>query len=194
MALNYELRTIFMRISRRKRPDKPLIPHYNLNERIRVPEVRLLDEEGNNIGVLPVAEALQKAKEQELDLVEINPKANPPVAKLIDFTRFKYQKEKEMRKQKISSHVSDIKGVRLSIRIGDHDFDIRVAQAEKFIDRGDKVKPEIMLKGRENAHPEIAFEVIKRFFSKLNELVEVRYEQDPIKQGNKITSIIIKKS
>ncbi|OGH78607.1 MAG: translation initiation factor IF-3 [Candidatus Magasanikbacteria bacterium RIFOXYC2_FULL_40_16] len=183
-----------MRISRRKRPDKPLIPHYNLNERIRVPEVRLLDEEGNNIGVLPVAEALQKAKEQELDLVEINPKANPPVAKLIDFTRFKYQKEKEMRKQKISSHVSDIKGVRLSIRIGDHDFDIRVAQAEKFIDRGDKVKPEIMLKGRENAHPEIAFEVIKRFFSKLNELVEVRYEQDPIKQGNKITSIIIKKS
>ena len=183
-----------MRISRRKRPDKPLIPHYNLNERIRVPEVRLLDEEGNNIGVLPVAEALQKAKEQELDLVEINPKANPPVAKLIDFTRFKYQKEKEMRKQKISSHVSDIKGVRLSIRIGDHDFDIRVAQAEKFIDRGNKVKPEIMLKGRENAHPEIAFEVIKRFFSKLNELVEVRYEQDPIKQGNKITSIIIKKS
>ncbi len=183
-----------MRISRKKRPEKPLIPHYNLNERIKVPEVRLLDSEGNNVGVLSTSEALAMAHEQELDLVEINPKADPPVAKLIDFARFKYQKEKEMRKQKISSHVSDIKGVRLSIRIGEHDLNIRLNQAEKFIERGDKVKPEIMLKGRENAHPEMAFEVIKKFFDRLNEKVEVKYEQEPAKQSNKVTSVIIKKS
>ena len=183
-----------MRISRKKRPEKPLIPHYNLNERIKAEKLRLLDAEGKNIGVLTTPEALTMAREQELDLVEINPKADPPVAKLIDFARFKYQKEKEMRKQKSSSHVSDIKGVRLSIRIGEHDMNIRLIQAEKFVERGDKVKPEVMLRGRENARPELAFEVIKKFFARLNEKVEVKYEQEPIKQGNKVTSIIIKKS
>lgn len=183
-----------MRISHKKRPEKPLIPHYNINERIVAPEVRLLDTEGNYIGIIKTREAIEKARELELDLVEINPKSEPPVAKLIDFTRFKYQKEKEMRKQKISSHISDIKGIRLSIRIGEHDFNIRLNQAEKFIERGDKVKSEIMLKGRENARPDLAFEVIKKFFAKLNEKIEVKYEQEPEKQGNKITSIIIKKS
>lgn len=183
-----------MRISRKKRPDKPLIPHYNLNGRISVPELRVLDTEGKNIGILSRADALAKAEELELDLVEINPKSNPPVAKLIDFARFKYQKEKELRKQKISSHVADIKGVRLSIRIGEHDMNIRLLQAEKFIERGDKVKPEIMLKGRENARPEIAFDVLKKFFAALNEKIEVKYEQEPTKQGNKVTAIILKKS
>src|SRR3989344_2873816 len=161
-----------MRISRKKRPDKPLIPHYNLNERIKVEKLRLLDAEGKNIGVFSTPEAIALAQEQELDLVEINPKADPPVAKLIDFAKFKYQKEKEIRKQKSSSHVSDIKGVRLSIRISEHDMNIRLTQAVKFIERGDKVKPEILLKGRENARPEFAFDVIKKFFTLLNEKIK----------------------
>lgn len=182
-----------MRISRKKRPDKPLIPHFNINERIHALEVRVLDNEGNNLGVMPTAEAIARALEQELDLVEINPKANPPVAQIIGFSHFKYQKEKQAKKQKIQSHVSDLKGVRLSIAIGDHDLGIRLNQSVNFLERGDKIKPEIILHGRENAKPSIAFDVIKKFYQKLNETIEVKYEQEPTKQGNKITAIIAKK-
>jgi len=182
-----------MRISRKKRPEKSLIPHFNINERIRVPEVRVLDAEGGNIGVMPTKEALKKATELELDLVEINPKAQPPIVQIIDFTHFKYQKEKQARKQKTKTHVSDLKGIRLSIRIGDHDMDIKLAQSIKFLDRGDKIKPEIILKGRENIHPAIAFDVLEKFYKKLAESMEIKYEQAPTKQGRKVTSIITKK-
>ncbi len=182
-----------MRISRKKRPEKALIPHFNTNERIRVPEVRVLDIEGNNIGVMPTEDALRQARKEELDLVEINPKANPPVVQIIDFTHFRYQKEKQIRKQKVKTHVCDIKGVRLSIRIGEHDMDIRVMQATKFLERGDKVKTEIILHGRENGRPDIAIDVNKKFFEKLAKSLEIKYEQEPTKQGSKITSIIVRK-
>ena len=122
-----------------------------MNERIAAPEVRVLDIEGNNVGLMPTRQAINMAREQEMDLVEINPKGMPPVCKIIDFRHFKYQKEKEARKQKANAHESDIKGIRLSIRIGDHDMGVRLTQAENFLNRGDKVKPVIILKGRENA-------------------------------------------
>ncbi len=182
-----------MRISRKKRPQKLLIPRYRLNEFIKVPEVMVLDEEGNNLGVMAIGEALAKAREEELDLVEINPKVNPPVCKLTDFTRFKYQKEKEAKKQKIRAHETETKGIRLSIRISEHDLDVRLAQAEKFLERGDKIKTEIILRGRENIKPAIGFGVTEKFKSKLSEKMELRTEQKPTKQANKITAIFAKK-
>lgn len=183
-----------MRISRKKRPDKPLIPLYKLNDKITAPEVRVLDNEGKNIGVLPTKEAIEMARAQEMDLVEINPKAEPPVAQILEYGHFKYQKEKELRKQKINSHVSDIKGIRISIRISDHDLEIRTNQAKKFLERGDKVKVEMILRDRENAKIGIAFEVITNFFNKLNAAIPVRYEQTATRQGNKVTAIIIRHS
>lgn len=182
-----------MRISRKKRPDKPLIPHFNVNERIVVPEVRVLDREGNNLGVMATSAAIARAMEQEMDLVEINPKANPPVAQIIGFSHFKYQKEKQAKKQKMQSHVSELKGVRLSVVIGDHDMEIRLNQSVEFLERGDKIKPEIILHGRENAKPAIAFDVLNKFYQKLSEKMEIKYEQEPMKQANKITAIIAKK-
>ncbi len=182
-----------MRISRKKRPEKLLIPRYNKNERIKAPELRLLGDEGQNLGIFTTQEALRMAKEQEMDLVEINPKAEPPVAKIIDFGSFKYQKEKEARKQKIKSHVSEMKGIRLSIRISDHDMDVRKNQAQKFLDRGDKVKAEIILRGRERGKVPIAFEVIKKFVSILEETTPLRYDQEATLQGGKITAIVAKK-
>jgi translation initiation factor IF-3 len=182
-----------MRISRRRRKPKPLIPKYRINQKIEAPEVRVLDIEGNNLGVMKTADAIAKAKEEGLDLVEINPKADPPVAKTIDFTRFKYQKEKEVRKQKANSHVSELKGIRLSVRIGDHDMGVRQAQAEKFLNRGDKAKLEIILRGRERGKIPMAFDVIKKFIANIEENIPVRYEQEPAKQGNKVTAIIVKK-
>jgi translation initiation factor IF-3 len=182
-----------MRISRRRKRPQPLIPKYKTNQRIDAPEVRLLDHDGNNLGVMSTSDALLKAQEEGFDLVEINPKAEPPVAKIIDFTRFKYQKEKEARKQKAKSHVSELKGIRLSVRIGEHDMKIRQAQAEKFLNRGDKAKVEIILRGRERGKIEIAFDVIKKFITYIEENIPVRYEQEPTRQGNKVTAIIVKK-
>lgn len=182
-----------MRISRKKRPDKPLIPHYNTNEHILTPEVRLLGMENENIGIMKTAEALIKAREIGVDLVEINPKADPPVCKLVEFTKFKYQKEKEAKKQKASSHESEIKGIRLSVRIGEHDLNVRLAQAEEFLDSGDRVKAEIILRGRENARPDLAFAILNEFYKKMLTKMDLRLEQEPTKQGNKITAIIAKK-
>ncbi len=179
-----------MRISRKRRPQKPIIPIYYINDRIRAPQVRLLDVAGANLGVMPTTEALAKARALELDLVEINPKAEPPVCQMIEFARFKYQKEKEAKKQKAKAHVSEIKGIRLSVRIGDHDMEVRQAQAENFLDRGDKVKPEIILRGRENARPEMAFEVIANFYQRINQKYPIRYEQEPKRMGNKVGAVI----
>ncbi len=182
-----------MRISRKKRPDKPLIPQYKINEKITASEVRVIDAEGKNIGVFPTSEAIEMARSREMDLVEINPKIDPPVAQILEYGHFKYQKEKEMRKQKINSHVSDLKGIRLSIRISDHDLEIRQMQAKRFLERGDKVKVEMILRDRENAKAAIAFEVIDTFYKRLEVQIPIRYEQPGTRQGNKVTAIIIRK-
>jgi len=182
-----------MRISRRKKKEQPLIPQYELNERISAEEVRLIDDEKGNLGVMPTSEALKMAKQDDLDLIIINPKAQPPIAKITDFSHFKYQKEKEARKQKANAHVTEIKGVRLSIRIGPGDLDMRKMQAQKFLKRGDKVKAEIILRGRERGQASLGFEVIEKFFGILSEENEIKYEQKPEKQGNKITAIITHK-
>ena len=182
-----------MRISRKKRPDKPLIPRYYKNEYIRVPEVRVLGIEGENLGVMKTTDAVKLAKNQEFDLVEINPKAEPPVAKIMNFSQFKYQKEKEVRKQKINSHVSELKGIRLSISIGEGDLKVRQNQAEKFLNRGDKVKTEIILRGRERSKTPMAYEVIRNFTKNIEITMPLRVEQETTRQGNKITTIIVKK-
>lgn len=182
-----------MRISKKKRPDKPLIPQYKKNRFIDSNQLLVLDEDNQNLGIKTKEEALKMAEERELDLVEINPKSNPPVAKLIDFTEFKYQKEKEARKQKAHSRMSETKGIRLSIRISDHDLEIKKGQAEKFLNRGDKVKIELILKGRENAHGDLANETVKDFIKKINEKIEIKEEQKIERQGKKVTAIIVKK-
>jgi translation initiation factor IF-3 len=182
-----------MRISRKRKPQKPLIPHYNVSDQIQAPEVRVLDRDGANLGVMTRAAALAMASEQEVDLVEINPKAEPPVTQLVEFSHFKYQKEKEAKKQKLGAHVSETKGIRLSVRISEHDMDVRRTQAEKFLDRGDKVKAEIILRGREHARPDIAFDVIRKFFAMVEKNIPIRVEQEISKQANKVTGVIAKR-
>lgn len=182
-----------MRISRKKRPDKPLIPHYKINQKITAEEVRLLDDAGEYIGVMPLSEALDKARELELDLIEINPKATPPVCRLGEFGKFKYQQEKEARKQKANSDESELKGIRLSPRISEHDLDVRLKQAKKFLNRGDKARIEMRLRGRERAHFDVAEQVIKDFVARIEEDFPVKFEQPIEGQGVKITATIVKK-
>ena len=118
----------------------------------------VIDDQGNNLGEIDREEALNLAKQKDLDLVEVAPDARPPVCKIIDWGKFQYEQEKEQRKQKAKSKKVDLKEVRLSFRIGQHDLGVKSKQARKFLDQGDKVRIQLRLRGREMAHRDQAEE------------------------------------
>jgi len=180
-----------MRISHRRKKEEPK-KIYFFNEGIAAPQVLVLDKAGANLGVMPTAKALSLAREEGMDLVEINPKSTPPVAKIIDFGQFRYQQEKEARISKAHQHVVEIKGVRLSLRIGDHDAEIRRNQALKFLDEGNKVKIEVILRGREMQQAKLGFDQVKSFVEEIQKTTPVRWESPTEKHANKITAIIAK--
>ncbi len=180
-----------MRISHKRKKEEPK-KAFLYNEGISAPEVFTLDSEGKSLGVMKTGDAIRAARELELDLVMINPIAEPPIAKMLDFGQFRYQQEKEQRIRKAHQHVVDTKGVRMSLRIGKHDLDIRKVQTLKFLNEGDKVKIEIVLRGRENQQGALAFEAMKGFLAAVNAEVPTRFEQIAERQGNKITAIIVK--
>lgn len=180
-----------MRIHRHRfRKPKFDIPEYRTNEEITAPQVRVIDETGQPLGVLSTHEALRLAEERGLDLVEVSPKAEPPVAKFLDHGQFRYQKEKEARKQKAQSREVETKGIRLSVRIGEHDLEIRRQQAAKFLERGDKIRLEIVLRGREKMHTDLAEEIIKNFIKLLEGQFSLRLEQPIQKQGGRVTAVL----
>jgi translation initiation factor IF-3 len=179
-----------LRISRRRfKPKIPAVIYY-VNEQIRVPELRVITDSGEHMGIMHTADALQKAREMEQDLVVIQAKAVPPIAKIIDFGKYKYEKDKESRKQKAKLKTVEVKGIRLSARIGDHDLDIRKEQAKKFLEKGDKVKVEIILRGREKRHGDLAAQIIQQFITALNAEMPVKVEQPVTRQGGQLTSIV----
>ncbi|MFA5076262.1 MAG: translation initiation factor IF-3 [Patescibacteria group bacterium] len=180
-----------MRKSYHRRPAPIAQPLYRVNERIRVPQVKLIDESGQMVGVVSIEKALQMAHDVEMDLVEVSPKDNPPVVKILDYGQFKYRKEKEQKQQKTKQKASETKGVRLSFRIGQHDLDIRLNQAKKFLEDKDKVKIEMMLKGRERQHGDQAREIINQFIKNLGDGIGI--EQPLTKQGGKLIVIIAPK-
>ncbi|NJS40820.1 translation initiation factor IF-3 [Candidatus Gracilibacteria bacterium] len=145
---------------RRRAKPKPIGPNYQVNQYIRAEEVRLLDEEGSMLGVYKVSEALRMANEKEFDLIEINPKAQPPIVKMMDYNKFKYQISKSSQNKKTSN---DMKTVRVSVRVSPHDLAVRARQIEKFLEKGLKVKMQVQMHGREKQHPEVADEVMKNF-------------------------------
>ncbi|MFA4953972.1 MAG: translation initiation factor IF-3 [Patescibacteria group bacterium] len=179
---------------RRKNFLKPVGLIYRANEQIRVPEVRLIDEAGKFLGVMPTPQALALAREREFDLVEVSPKEEPPVCKLLDFGTFKYQKAKEQRAQKAHAKKVEVKGIRLSVKMGTHDQDVRMKQALGFLEDGDKLKVEIMLRGREKAHGEIAEKRIREFLQEITKTYELYTEQPITRQGGNVSSIVGRKS
>lgn len=181
-----------MRISRRQ-VNKVQVVQYWVNEQIRVNEVRVIDDEGQNLGVMPTPEAVRLAREKELDLVLVFPKAEPPIAKILDYGKFLYQKDKEARKQRAKQKKIEVKGVRLSLRIGAHDRDVRLDQAKGFLEAGDKVKIEIILKGRERQHAGMAREAIGQFIEALNQLIPTRIEQPLAFQGGRFSATVGRK-
>jgi len=168
---------------------------FRSNEYIRVPEVFLIDENGENVGNISTYKAIAMAKENGFDLVEVNPKANPPVCKIMNYGQFRYEQEKKAHKQKIQQKKVETKGIRLSVRISKHDLDVRIDQAEKFIQKGNKLKIELILKGRERAHPEKAREIIQDFIAILSakEGMNIITEQPLTMQGGKFIIILANK-
>ena len=180
-----------MRISRKRKKAEPT-RYYEYNERIKSSAVLLLGENGENLGEINTGEAIRQAKEKEMDLVIINPKNDPPVAKIIDFGQFKYQKDKEDRIKKARQHVVDTKVVRTSLRIGAHDLDIRKKQAIKFLNQGNKVKIELVLRGREMQQTKRAFDTIREVVAEIGQEEKIKIEEEPKKQANRVAVTIVK--
>jgi translation initiation factor IF-3 len=175
---------------RRRKPSKKKFSNEKrtrVNEMIRIPEVNLINENGENVGVVSTKEALARAKEAELDLIEVNPKVTPSICKIGDYGKIKYEKEKLEHKKKVANKKSELKGIRLSFKIKGGDLETRINQAKKFLEAGNQVKIEMILKGREKAMSKNARESIQEF---INGLGEVKIVQQIQKQGGKFSAIV----
>lgn len=159
------------------------------NNQIRVPEVRVIDDKGEMIGIMKTSEALAMAQEREMDLVEVSPQARPPVVKFIDYDKFRYHQKKLEQQQKKKLKKVDIKGIRLSLRISEHDLNFKAKKANDFLDEGHKVKIDLLMRGREQAHPEMGFEVVKKFLALIPSYIT---ETAPKKTGPFISTVIAK--
>ena len=178
-----------MRISRHRPKPKPFIM-VRYNEFIRVPQVRVIDQEGKHLEVMNTVDAIALARERGFDLVEIHPTANPPVCKITGLGQFKYQKEKEIRKQKAHAKQVEVKGIRLSLRIGEHDLEVRRQMSERFMNEGNRVRIEIILKGREKQHADLARKIIEEF---VVSLPNVRVDQPFQRQAGVLSMVVAKK-
>lgn len=140
------------------------------------------------IGVMKTSDALQMALDRGVDLVEVSPQAHPPVVKLLDYDKYRYQQEKQAQEAKKKVKKVTVKGIRLSVRIGQHDLDFKAKQANDFIAEGNKVKLDVQMRGREQAHPELAFDLIKKFPTLLT--VPHIIESGPSRMGGTVSLIL----
>jgi translation initiation factor IF-3 len=159
-----------------------------VNQQIRVREVRLIDDEGNQLGILSIQEALQLAFERNLDLVEVAPNAVPPVCRLLDYGKYQYEKQKKDREARKAQKIIEIKEIRLRPRTGEHDLDTKVRQAVSFLEEGSKVKVAVRFRGREITHPEIAREQLAEFEEKVGSAAIV--ELQPLMEGRNLFMLL----
>lgn len=152
-----------------------------VNEEITAPEVRLIDGEGTQLGVMPTSKALEIAQEQETDLVEVAPQAKPPVCRLMDYGKFLYEAQKRERDARKTQSKVEIKEIRLRPKTGEHDIEYRLKNARKFIEQGAKVKVRIRFRGREVTHPEVARELMNQIMEELSDIAIV--EKRPSMEG-----------
>ena len=152
-----------------------------INEQIRVREVRLIDDEGEQKGIVPTIEALRMAKEQELDLVEVAPQANPPVCKILDYGKYRFEQEKKLRDSKKNQKQLKLKEIRMQPKIGSGDLNFKSKHIQEFLTEGNKVKVTIRFRGRELAHTELGYDVLKEVLKRLND--EYVIEKQPAMEG-----------
>ena len=179
-------RTIIRKFAFRDDPDAPQV---RINERIRLSPVRLVDDEGNQVGVVPVDEALKLAREKGLDLVEVAANSRPIVCKIMDYGRFRYEQEKKAREAKKQQHAVEVKEVKDRPNINIHDFDTKTRRARKFLEQGKHVKVTIMVRMREMRRPENGFELLRRVAEDLEDIAKV--DRMPTRlEGRDLTMVI----
>lgn len=164
---------------------------FRINEEIRVREIRLVDNDGNQLGIMPTREALKIAEERQLDLVEIAPQAKPPVCRIMDFGKYKYEQSKREKEARKKQKIIDIKEVKLRPNIEDHDFLVKAKNAARFLKDGDKVKATIIFRGREIVHTQLGRQLLVRLAEDLKDLCNV--ERQPKLEGKNMIMILTPK-
>ncbi|MFQ5951961.1 MAG: translation initiation factor IF-3 [Candidatus Omnitrophota bacterium] len=159
-----------------------------VNQRIRVPKVRLVDEEGNQLGVVSTSEALEKARDRGYDLVEVAPNTDPPVCRIMDYSKYKYEQEKKRKLAKKKQHVVHVKEIRFKARIEEHDYQVKLKHIKEFLERKDKVRVSLRLRGREMAHKELGRELMNRIANDVSALGEM--DSPPKMMGRTISMTI----
>ena len=159
-----------------------------VNERIRIREVRLIDEDGNQLGIVPTQEALQIARARGLDLVEVAPNANPPVARLMDYGKYRYEESRKEREARKKQKQAQLKEIRITPNIDEHDLETKVRHARKFLSGGDKVKVSVRFRGRQNLHRDLGRDLLLRVVDMLDDVAQV--DQMPRSEGRDMTMLL----
>lgn len=159
-----------------------------INEQIRISPIRLIDDEGEQVGIVSIEEARDRAAEKGLDLVEVAPDARPPVCRLMDYGKFKYEAARKAREAKKKQHSIQLKEVKFRPGIEDHDYDFKIRHARRFLEEGNKVKLTMMFRGRQLSHPELGLEVLQRVTEDLQDLSKV--EMQPLREGRTMTMVL----
>ena len=163
-----------------------------INEQIRVREVRLIDDQGEQKGIVPTIEALRMAKDIDLDLVEVSPNANPPVCKILNYGKYRFEQEKKLRESKKAQKVLKLKEIRMQPKIGFGDLDTKAKHVQEFLDEGNKVKVTIRFRGRELAHTELGYDVLNEVLKRLTSAYVV--EKQPAMDGKFMSMTIATKA
>ncbi len=162
-----------------------------VNERIRVREIRVIDDTGAQVGIMAPPQALALAREKGLDLVEISPTATPPVCRIMDYGKFQYTEQKRQRQAKKHQKVIEVKEIKFRPKVDEHDYQFKKKHIERFLEDGDKVKATIFFRGREMAHPEIGRRILERLIDDLAEVATP--ENMPRQEGNQMHTILAQK-
>ncbi|MEU6646982.1 translation initiation factor IF-3 [Saccharomonospora sp. NPDC046836] len=166
----------------------PISSETRINERIRVPEVRLVGPNGEQVGIVRIEDALRLAQEADLDLVEVAPQARPPVAKLMDFGKFKYESAQKARESRRNQQLTVIKEQKLRPKIDQHDYETKKGHVSRFLSAGNKVKVTIMFRGREQSRPELGFRLLQKLADDVSELGFV--ESSPKQDGRNMIMVL----
>jgi translation initiation factor IF-3 len=159
-----------------------------INERIRVPEVRLINENGEQVGVVPTPEALDYARERDLDLVEVAPNSKPPVVRVLDYSKYRYEQEQKAKAARKHQQQVNVREIKLRPKIAQHDYETKRGHVQRFLRNQDKVKVTIMFRGREQSHPERGRALLDRLLQDVSDIASV--EQEPLQEGRNMTMLL----
>ncbi len=171
-----------------KEVDKDIIKQLRINQMIRAQEVRLVGEKGEQLGIMPLSQAQETARKHDLDLVEVAPASVPPVCRLLDYGKYKYQQAKKEQGIRKSQRVSLLREIRLRPKIGAHDFEAKARTARKLLTDGNKVKVTVLFRGREITHPELGWKLLQRMTETLDDSSSI--ERQPVMEGKRMNIIL----